>query len=193
MSFTETSYSAAEQEQLLDTARVSIRHGLDNGAPLKPDVSTCAEALQAVRATFVTLEIKQRLRGCIGTLEAAKPLIEDVANNAFEAAFHDPRFAPLGWHEFDALDIHISILTLPEPMSFTDEEDLLRQLEPGRDGLIFGEGTFNRATFLPSVWKQLPNPRQFLAQLKRKAGLAPDYWSPKISAQRYQTMYIPKT
>jgi AmmeMemoRadiSam system protein A len=112
-----------------------------------------------------------------------------VARNAEAAAFEDPRFAPLTLAEWGDLQIDISVLNPPEPMSFQSEQDLIRQLRPGVDGLVLQEN-FYRGTFLPSVWQQLPEPREFLRQLKRKAGLDPDYWSSAIQVQRYTTSTI---
>ena len=138
------------------------------------------------RATFVTLNKFGELRGCIGHLEAIQPLIADVAENAFNAAFRDPRFQPVTASEFGDLEVHISVLSPPEPMVFTSEADLLRQIRPGIDGLILEDGAY-RGTFLPSVWEQLPDPAQFLAHLKMKAGLPPNYWSDTLKVSRYTT------
>ena len=124
------------------------------------------------------------LHGCIGTLEAERSLIIDVVKNAYAAAFRDPRFAALTRSEFQHLDIHISVLSRPEPVHCTSEGDLLRQLRPGVDGLTLIEGR-QRGTFLPAVWETLPGPREFLHHLKQKAGLPVDYWSDTIRFERY--------
>ena len=171
---------------LLTTARESIAHGLRTGRPLRVEVTAYDPELQARRATFVTLNKFGELRGCIGHLEAIQPLIADVAENAFNAAFRDPRFQPLRASEFDDLVIHISVLSPPEPMVFTSEADLLRQIRPGIDGLILEDGIY-RGTFLPSVWEQLPDPARFLAHLKMKAGLPPNHWSDTLKVYRYTT------
>jgi AmmeMemoRadiSam system protein A len=179
-----------QQEQiLLDLARSSIRHGLQTGKPLRIDPADFPPELLEPRATFVTLHKNRELRGCIGMLKAVRPLAEDIAENAFAAAFRDPRFPPLATGEFEQLKIHLSILTLPEPITFSSEEDLLAQLRPGMDGLIIEEGG-RRGTFLPSVWEALPNPKQFLRHLKQKAGLPPDYWSDTLQFYRYRTESI---
>jgi AmmeMemoRadiSam system protein A len=136
------------------------------------------------------LYVDEKLRGCIGTIEARKPLVEDVASNARGAAFRDTRFSALTWTEYERLDIHISVLSQPEPLQFSSEEELLAQLRPRVDGLIIEEG-YHRGTFLPSVWEQLPTPHEFLQNLKHKAGLAPDYWSSRIRVRRYTTESIP--
>lgn len=169
---------------LLDLARASIRHGLTTGCPLPVDLADLPPQLKERRATFVTLKKGDALRGCIGCLEAIKPLAVDVADNAFSAAFRDPRFPPVTAEEVDALDLHISLLTPPQPMSFSSERDLIRQLKPGVDGLILQEGPL-RGTFLPSVWEALPRPAAFLRQLKLKTGLPEDYWSDTLKVFRY--------
>jgi AmmeMemoRadiSam system protein A len=176
----------ASARRLLDIARASIRHGLAAGHALPVDVAAEAAELRELRATFVTLEIAGRLRGCIGTLEARAPLAQDVADHACAAAFEDSRFAPLQAHELDQLEIHISILTPATPLPCRDEADLLARLRPGVDGLILQEGR-RRATFLPSVWEDLPAPADFLAHLKLKAGLEADYWSEELRFWRYET------
>lgn len=179
-------YTNSQHQLLLDIARRSIEHGLYHGEPLHVDPAEYAPALRDQRATFVTLQILGTLRGCIGTLAAVRPLVSDVAFHAHAAAFGDPRFPPLRPDEFGQLEIHVSILSLPEPLSFESEADLLRQIRPGTDGLILEEG-WHRGTFLPSVWESLPDPVDFLRHLKRKAGLPADYWSGKLKVQRYTT------
>lgn len=175
----------AQQQQLLQTAQDSIAYGLKHGQALSIDSKDYAPELQQIRASFVTLEIQHQLRGCIGMLEAVRPLIVDIAENAFAAAFRDPRFPPVTAAEYAQLDIHLSILTKPEPMSFYSEEDLLTQLRPNIDGLILQEGS-RRGTFLPSVWESLPEPIDFLRHLKQKAGFSSGYWSDSIKVFRYE-------
>ena len=177
------------QPLLLQVARDSIQHGLQTGKPLAVNLADYPAELTEQRATFVTLEKHSQLRGCIGMLEAVRPLVKDIAENAFSAAFRDPRFPPLQADELEDLDIHLSILTPAEPMVFSSEQDVLSQLQPGIDGLILEEG-YRRGTFLPSVWESLPEPRQFLRHLKQKAGLPPDYWSKNIRIYRYRTEVI---
>ena len=135
-------------------------------------------------ACFVTLKKHGHLRGCIGSPEAWRPLATDVAENAFRAAFKDPRFAPLKAEEADQLDLHLSVLSLAEPFAFTDEADMIAKLRVGEDGLII-EDQGRRALFLPSVWAQLPDPAQFVAHLKTKAGLGASHWSATFKASRF--------
>ena len=172
---------------MLDVALASIRHGLEAGGALTVDPDEYPESLRQERATFVTLNKDGDLRGCIGTLEAYQPLIRDVAEHAWAAAFQDPRFPKLQPDELDDLDIHISVLSLSEPMNFSDEADLLEQIRPGVDGLIL-EDMGRRGTFLPSVWEQLPDRQLFLDHLKLKAGLSPDHWSESLKMRRYTTV-----
>lgn len=188
MSFTEP--GREDRQTLLDIARQSIKHGLKKGTPLAVDPTQYSETLQTKAATFVTLHIHGELRGCIGTLEAYQPLITDVAQHAFDAAFKDPRFPPLGESEEPLLDIHISILTPAEPLEFSSQQDLLRQLNPGEDGLIL-EADHHRGTFLPAVWESLPRPEDFLHHLKLKAGLPGSYWGDDMKVSRYRTVSIP--
>jgi len=182
-------YTQAEQQTLLDIARLSITHGLQQGRPLSIALDELTPALREPRATFVTLFIDGKLRGCIGGLEARLPLAMDVAQHALAAATHDPRFPPVTPEEAPQLSIHLSVLNPPEPMSVADEVDLLQQLRPGVDGLVLIDGR-HHATFLPDVWEGVPDARAFLHHLKHKAGLKPDYWSDTIRFERYTTESI---
>lgn len=177
------------QSILLDLSRASIQFGLRAGRPIPVELEKLPVDLQIKRATFVTLEKDGALRGCIGCLEAIRPLAVDVAENAYAAAFLDPRFPPVTVDEADHLEIHLSLLTSAEPLSFDSEDDLLRQLQPEVDGLILEEGR-RRGTFLPSVWESLPEPRNFLRHLKLKAGLPADYWSEAVKISRYRAEMI---
>jgi AmmeMemoRadiSam system protein A len=171
-------------ETLLPVARASIGHGIDRGAPLSVDPAEHGPALAAPRATFVTLRRDGLLRGCIGSLEAVRPLVVDVAHNAFGAAFRDPRFRPVAPQELAALRIQVSVLAPPEPIRFASEADLLRQLRPGVDGLVLRAGA-RRGTFLPQVWEQLPEAEAFWRELKRKAGLPPGHGCGTLEVSRY--------
>jgi AmmeMemoRadiSam system protein A len=170
---------------LLSTAAASIDHGLDTGAPLTVTAEDYPEPLRSLTATFITLECDGRLRGCVGSAEAHRPLIEDVAANAFAAAFRDGRFPPLFAHERAGLGVSVSLLSPPQPLDFADDDDLLLQLRPGTDGLILECGR-RRALFLPQVWTLLPTPEAFLAQLKRKARIEDDTDPAEIHAWRFR-------
>lgn len=178
--------SSQDRETLLEIARRSILHGLEQGVALPIQAADFELSLRAIRASFVTLNRHNTLRGCIGHLEAMLPLVEDVATNAFSAAFRDPRFPPLSEQELNDLELHISVLTPAKLLPCESEADLLRQMRPFKDGLILTEG-IRSGTFLPSVWEQLPKPPDFLLHLKRKAGLPDDYWSPTLQVYRYET------
>ncbi|HXV08814.1 MAG TPA: AmmeMemoRadiSam system protein B [Burkholderiales bacterium] len=140
--------------------------------------------LHAHGACFVTLTRHGKLRGCIGTLQAHRKLLDDVKANAKAAAFLDPRFEPLTATEFKSTLVEISLLSVAEPIAFAGEAEAIAQLRPNLDGIILEFGS-NRGTFLPQVWEQIPDPREFLAHLKRKAGLAPDFWADDVRLARY--------
>lgn len=135
-------------------------------------------------ATFVTLTQRGDLRGCIGSLQACDPLIDDVSNNAISAALHDPRFMPLTADELNSLGVEVSLLSELQPLRFASEVDALAQLRPDIDGVVFECGSY-RSTFLPQVWESLPQPEQFLAKLKSKARLPEDFWDEGIKLSRY--------
>jgi AmmeMemoRadiSam system protein A len=155
--------------------------GTDHAGPMPP----IEPALRQPGASFVTLMLDSQLKGCIGSLEAYRALLDDVRANARAAAFSDPRFAPLRREELPRVRVEVSVLTPPEPFAFADEADALARLHPGVDGVILEYGP-HRATFLPQVWDALPEPREFLAQLKRKAGLSADFWHPEMRLSRYR-------
>lgn len=181
-----------DRQLLLSIAWESIRYGLTIGRALPVDKAQYPIALQVPLASFVTLHAHDLLRGCIGHLEAIQPLVADVAENAFSAAFRDPRFSPVTPPELNDLTLHISVLSKPEAITFSSEDDLIRQLRPGIDGLILRDA-HHRGTFLPSVWESLPQPVEFLTQLKAKAGLPPNHWSETIEFDRYTTESIGDT
>lgn len=165
---------------LLRIARASIHVALGEPAAAPP----AADWLCEHGACFVTLTQHDKLRGCIGTLEAHRPLMEDVRANAMAAAFHDPRFTPLSAPELPHTRIEISLLSQMEPLDFKDESDLRAQLRPHTDGVVLHHGA-QRGTFLPQVWQHLPDARDFLRELKQKAGLPADFWAQEIEIYRY--------
>lgn len=156
-------------------ARVlNVPHTADESAPWLAEHGAC----------FVTLTQDGELRGCIGSLQAHQPLLADVKGNAVSAAMRDPRFTPLSVEEFDITTVEISLLSTTQAMVVRDEADALAQLRPGVDGIIFEYGRY-RSTFLPQVWESLAQPRQFLAMLRRKAGLPDDFWAEDVKLSRY--------
>ncbi len=140
-------------------------------------------------ASFVTLEKNGRLRGCIGSVVAHRPLIQDIITNAKNSAYGDPRFNPVEKSEIKDLKIAVSILSAPKQMKFKDEEDLLNQIRKDVDGIIIKDGNY-QAVYLPSVWEQLPDKREFLNTLKVKAGMSPNHFSKTFEAYRFETEYI---
>lgn len=179
-----------ERTILLAVAQASIEHGLAEDRPLEIDLEEYPEALREIRATFVTLELDHRLQGCIGTLEAFQPLVQDVAQHAYAAAFKDPRFPRLRRWELPGISLHISVLSPATPIPARREQTLFANLRPGVDGLILHHRQ-NRATFLPSVWDSLPDPVEFVRELKRKAGLPGDFWSSDLRFERYTAESFP--
>ncbi len=182
-----TELSVEDQQALRQIARASIEYALENGKPLRPDPAELSEVLLAPGACFVTLLQDGSLRGCIGSLEAVRPLAEDVAENAFAAAFRDPRFSSLSKSEWDRCEIEISVLTPAVDLPVSSEEDLVEHLVPGKHGVILKCGS-RRATYLPSVWEMLPDPYQFIGELKRKAGLPREYWGADIKIEIYSAI-----
>jgi len=184
-----------EQGRLLDmlarntlNAKFGREPNVDAGKKLRRQWA--APALQAPAGVFVTLKMDGRLRGCIGTLSGDEPLVQGVCTYAEHAALHDPRFAPLTAAELDRTTIEVSALTPPQPLAYTDVNDLLARLRPGVDGVILRKG-ISSATFLPQVWEQLPRPEDFLSQLCLKAGLAADEWRRgRLSIETYQVQYF---
>jgi AmmeMemoRadiSam system protein A len=167
-------------ERLLDIARASIGRVLGIEHPAHENDPRLYER----GACFVTLMRDGRLRGCVGSLEAHRRLLEDVKANARSAAFLDPRFDPLTLTELASTRIEVSLLSVAERLAHSTEDEALAALRPSHDGVIL-ELDDKRATFLPQVWEQMASPREFLAQLKRKAGLAADYWSSELRISRY--------
>ena len=166
---------------LLHTARAALAAAFERAGAAATGHHA---ALEAHGATFVTLTQYGELRGCIGTLEAHRPLREDVEQNALAAAFRDPRFAPLAAAELEITRVEVSLLSAPAPLPVAGEDDLLRRLRPGVDGVVLA-WRGRRATFLPQVWESLAEPRDFIAALKRKAGLGAAFWADDVRIARY--------
>jgi AmmeMemoRadiSam system protein A len=174
---------------LLDVARASIEHGIRHGRALRVDPAAHPESLREVRATFVTLRREGRLRGCVGSLEAQQPLVSDVAESAWGAAFRDPRFERLGAEELPGLEVSIAVLGPLEPLRVASEAELVAKLRPGVDGLLLREGRL-RGTLLPAVWQHVPDAGDFVREVKRKAGLPVDHWSASLEILRYEVESI---
>ena len=179
-------YSPEVRSELLAIARASLVHGVRTGVPLPLDPEKLSGQLAETRAVFVTLRRHGQLRGCTGSLEARLPLAVEVARTACATALSDPRFPPVSAAEIHDISIEISVLSPLTPFPVRDEADLLARLVPGVDGLVLEAGPY-QATFLPKVWEDLPSPRDFVAELKAKAGLPRNFWSPDIAFHRYHT------
>jgi AmmeMemoRadiSam system protein A len=165
---------------LVPLARAAIAQQI--GRPLSSPEQV--DWLHQPGACFITLTYQERLRGCIGTLQAHRALGEDVRQNAVAAAFRDPRFKPLTLPEFDGVEVEVSLLSPLEPLQFADEYDALKQLRVGMDGVVFQYG-HHKSTFLPQVWRDFTEAADFMAHLKYKAGLPPDFWDPEVKLSRY--------
>jgi len=179
--------SPEEGRYLLKVARQTIEQELSG----KSDRALLEPVLPSTkfgdpRGTFVTLTINHGLRGCIGHIIPQETLLEGVKENAINAAFRDPRFPPLSKKEFEQIKIEVSILTEPKALAYANAGDLLKKIRPGVDGLIIKKG-FHQATFLPQVWDQLPDVKEFLTHLCMKAGLEADEWKKgALEVQTYQ-------
>ena len=184
-------YEAEHGRKLLQIARASISAALglgpEGGAPAAEE-----PWLKEWRASFVTLMHKEEeLRGCVGTLEAQRPLAADVVENARAAAFQDTRFKPLTREELARTDIEVSLLSAPKRLRFEGHADLIARLRPGVDGVILEQGdekSGKRATFLPQVWEGLPDPEQFIAHLKQKAGIPQNASTQSCRVKRYTVL-----
>lgn len=175
---------------VIDICKKSIKAGLNNrNIDLVDDIENIPAVLEENGACFVTLQINKMLRGCIGSIIAHQPLLDDLIKNARNAAFSDSRFSPLTKEEFEKIEISVSLLSAPTKMEFEDESHLLYQLKPFEDGLIIKDGGY-QAVYLPSVWEHLPDRVDFLTSLKEKAGLGPDYFSKSFEAYRFTTEHI---
>jgi hypothetical protein len=181
--------SGAENEEtrrgevLLAIARESLAEALSLGHP-RQEGERKEPWLSEPGATFVTLTRRGELRGCVGSVRAYRALFDDVWANARASAFQDTRFPPLAVSEFPEIRVEVSVLSPPEPLAPCGEDEACARLRPGLDGLILECGTL-RSTFLPQVWQQLEDPRDFLGHLKVKAGLPRDFWSPEVRLLRY--------
>lgn len=183
-----------DQARLLNHARTAIvdslhseqKFSVPTAAVTKALMSGASALLAAPGASFVTLSIDGALRGCIGSIEPSRALADDVWRNAQRAAFKDPRFAPLREQQSHDAHLEISILGPLHNVRVASEAQLLTILRPHVDGLLLTFGA-KRAIFLPKVWQQLPEPQVFVRQLKRKMGVADDFWHDAVVIRRYET------
>ena len=167
-----------EKQILLRMAREALDYGVRGKKLPSLDPTTLSTRLRDEGASFVTLTIRDELRGCIGALEARQPLALDVREHAIAAALEDPRFPPVMEGELSRIKIEVSRLTRPLPLEYKDSADLISKLKPHIDGVILMDG-YRRATFLPQVWEKIPDPSEFLNYLCRKMGLSENAWRVK--------------
>jgi AmmeMemoRadiSam system protein A len=191
--FKSFSLNAKEKKFCLELAKKSIEYSIKNNCLYKlseSEVSKIPNKLLEQKACFVTLMSGKELRGCIGHLTSFQPLYKEIIENSYAAAFSDNRFISLRKEELPLISIEISVLTDPIGFDFSTPEDLLKKISPKKDGLIISKG-FNQATFLPSVWDQLPKKEDFLRRLCLKAGLNADEWQkPGLRVKKYFTIKI---
>lgn len=174
-----------QRAALVQIARQTILNSIGQSAP-QIRIEGVNRPLATARATFVTIKLDGTLRGCVGSVSPSRPIVVDVAENAYKAAFGDPRFPPVSRAEAERLDIHISVLSTLRPIEAASDSELIRALAPDRDGLVLSAGR-RRGLFLPSVWESLPDTRNFVGRLKEKAGLSRDYWGADVKAYRFST------
>jgi len=168
-----------EKQSLLWLARETIKAGAARRKPPALPSEQLTAKLKDPGAVFVTLTIGGELRGCIGSLQAYQPLVDDVQAHAIDAAFNDYRFGPVSEDEVPLLQIEISRLTAPVPLPYDSPTDLLKLLKPNVDGVVLRDGS-RSATFLPQVWEQLPEPEEFLSHLCQKMGASTNLWRQKV-------------
>ncbi len=179
-------FTNQEKQYLLALARQAIGYYLDTGKILEEkEGGVLSERLKEKLACFVTLTMGGQLRGCIGHILPIQGLYKDVIENAVSAAFEDPRFNPVALDELGKIKIEISVLTVPAPFEFSTPEQLLKKLRPKIDGVILKRGR-QQATFLPQVWEELSNPKEFLGHLCLKAGLEAECWRGNLEVETYQ-------
>jgi AmmeMemoRadiSam system protein A len=173
----------------LRVARAAIAEALGLEAASAPESGALEPWLQRTGASFVTLTLDGRLRGCVGSPRAHRPLVEDLRRNAVAAALRDPRFPPLASAELAPTRIEVSLLSPLEPLACAGEAEALALLRPGVDGLVL-EAAERTALFLPQVWEDLPEPRQFLRHLRRKAALPEAEWLPGTRLLRFTVVKV---
>ena len=183
-----THLTKEDKNVLKSAARDALMHSINHSEELPVSLPEFPATLHIHQNTFVTLKYKGKVIGCMGSLEADRPLVKDVVHHTFSASYYDPRFPDLKAIDPKKIEIHISLLSPIEEIKFSSEPELLSKICPGKDGLLMCENQ-QRGTFLPAVWESIPDPESFLKELKRKAGLPVDYWSDTIKVYRYTTEY----
>lgn len=178
-----------EADGLFAIVESSIRSGLLGGDAPFVDLDALPDALRRHQAVFVTLKVAGQLNGCIGTLDAKEPLAAAAARAAYDAAFADPRLPPLSHGDWPELCIGLSLLSELEPIPAGSSRELLAALRPEVDGLLLATG-WRRATFLPTMWEQLPEPPEFLRHLLAKGGIPERPWPVDLQGWRYTAVEL---
>jgi AmmeMemoRadiSam system protein A len=177
--------STTTRRWLLSLGRATVRRALDDGRLHLPDAADVPAEAASNGAAFVTLRREGRLLGCIGSMEPYRPLADDVATHAFDAAFRDPRLPAVTLDDWEHMDIDVSVLGPLQPVDVHDRVGLMAALRPGTDGVLLTSRE-GRGTFLPSVWQQARSPEEFVDMLWRKAGLRAGRWPSDLLVERYQ-------
>lgn len=183
------SYTDQQKSNILELARDAVNYAVRNNSVMPINLGSYDPFFSEIRSTFITLHSKGDLRGCIGHIMAIQSLAEDIADNAYSAAFRDSRFEPVFESELCDLAISVSILDVPEPIEFDDEEHLLRQLRPHIDGVVIEDGG-RCGVFLPIMWERFPDPTEFLSTLKVKAGMPRRQCTRNLKASRFTVEYV---
>jgi len=187
-----TSYqnlNKGELTQLLDIAREAIRGHFSDDLPQPPQLDLYGKKLLQPGACFVTLEVNGQLQGCLGSTTANSPLVLDVHNKARDSAYQDRRFMPLTEDQLDHLMIEVSVLSDPEPLLVRSEQELINYLADNKVGVILSDH-HSQALFLPQVWEKLKAPKDFIRQLKLKAGWNAAYWSSSMEVKTFTVISI---
>ncbi len=178
-----------EQSLLLELSKQSIDYGVVYGKPMELDSSIYSKRLRREQATFVTIELNNSLRGCIGQLRPIQPLVNDIVANSFSAAFKDPRFSAVTKNEAKNLNITLSLLNEPKELDFEGKENLFQRINIGSDGVIIND-LGKTGVFLPVVWEMFPDPEEFFKKLKEKAGIPSNKWSSTLKVLTFSVDII---
>ncbi len=184
-------FARHNKEAILQIVEKSLFKAVKNNKIYTPKRNEYNNVLFNKGASFVTLEKNNKLRGCIGSLLPTNAIATDLAKNTFSAAKNDSRFKPINENELKEITFKVSLLTGFEKIEFASYDDLLKQIKPKIDGLLIKDGE-RQGLFLPSVWEDIHNKKEFLTELKIKAGLSPNYWSDNIEVFRFRTVEITK-
>lgn len=179
--------SKEDQRTLLEMAREHIQMYLATQRNIRIEESRFSKPLQQITGNYVRLILDNKTRGAVGNLPGRQPLVADINQNAYDAAFEDPRFPPVTREEIRQIIIEITVLTHPQIIVVDNEQQLLDSIHPGEEGLLLSEGV-HQSHLMPSDWRRFPDPATFVGELKRKAGLPQDYWSDTLHISRFDTI-----